>query len=609
MHPGAPANGGFRSIVVLLGVILLCISAVASCSRGDKEKAETGEDHGILAVALQAGPAFSLKKAGNEAWYSCGLGTPVANGDSVWVPEGSSTGFMVSGSSAMITLSGSSVGIFSGDATRAGLHLIRGELQGVRIARGGLKITTPLVEIECQGNQSSIGMSVEDGGTTRVTAVSGGLMLKNGAGELKLPEGGYGACSPGEAPYRDGSGPAGTTEMPSPGFSSFATLQVQPYFQTEAMREEAEYLAESKLMIQLDDPWAYINLARTQVDLRKLEEARSNLLEAMELDPELEQVYEGLGTVNLLEGNWAEAAEAFGRARSFDPDSMEALSGLAQAAIGRGDLENAETWLDRLLEVSPGYPPALVGKGIVSLLSGDPAGAKTYVMKAVSDETASLGNAHLLDAILSLHSNDPLSAIEALGSALEGAAQFSQARNLLGSTRLCTGDVAGAASAFRKLSEGAFASDVSTGKRNCGVLDHEAGDSEGALDKWNEAIGDTTDPVGIRMNMAIAMLELSDHDGATAALNEIAVSDPGFWLPREWMARACLRNGAADEAIGEAGAAISLNPSAWISHLVTGRAQKQLGMQAEGDRSIESAKALMPSVPLSRNEKTLLEGK
>ncbi|MBN1478151.1 tetratricopeptide repeat protein [Candidatus Sumerlaeota bacterium] len=91
-----------------------------------------------------------------------------------------------------------------------------------------------------------------------------------------------------------------------------------------------------------------------------------------------------LGMVLFDRGQFAEAAEAYGRAASLDPDDADAVASQGVCLMRAGDFERAESVYTKALGRLAESPDLLVGLGTARLHRGDPRGAHEILMRAAN---------------------------------------------------------------------------------------------------------------------------------------------------------------------------------------------------------------------------------
>ncbi len=610
VHPAGPAapyqeTGRRRAAASVLCVLILASTVcLASCTKSSREGAE---EFPVIAVAVQAEAGLDACLSGSDCWLAAFAGMSFLAGDSVWASRGGDIFMLFSDGGRMAVARGSMLRMgLQGKAVR--VELSRGEVWMDGVGPENSTVGTPaaaLVPEPAKNAGWSMGVKVEPGGGTTVVVASGSALLENGEGSVTVTAGTQAVCEPGRPPGEPAVVEVAATSLSAPGFPYFVYLQVEPYFRNEATREKAEDDARERISAAPDDAFSHVNLARALLDAREFEGARSEFDRALALDPQLSQAAAGLGTLELLEGRWSEAGEAFSSARRADGQSLEAVFGMGQAALGRGDLREAEKWFKETLELDPEGSRPLTGLGTVELLRQDTAGALELLERAAASEPRRTRAYQVMALVYSL-SGDLDRAAQYLVRALEVDPDDYRASASLGAAYLRLGRSALADAAFRRLVSSEEPALMADGYQDLGVQEELAGKTGPALDYWLKARDLSPGGLPVVVDCGQARLALEDNAASVADFSQAAGADPYFWYPHEWLARAYLAGGDDGQAIAESTTALALNPSAWISHVVLGLALEATGAQAEAASQIEQGRALEPPGERSSSEKDLI---
>ncbi|HEY6985907.1 MAG TPA: hypothetical protein VH375_07480 [Rhodanobacteraceae bacterium] len=121
---------------------------------------------------------------------------------------------------------------------------------------------------------------------------------------------------------------------------------------------------------------------------------------ASELDPGLAEPYGALGTSLLYRRRFADAHEAFERAREIDPEDTTSALWRATALVVTGYESEGYGALDRLLEIDPKLPTALLWRGAGYAYVGNTIDAERLLNGAAQAKLAfaGLGLAYVADA-------------------------------------------------------------------------------------------------------------------------------------------------------------------------------------------------------------------
>jgi len=148
---------------------------------------------------------------------------------------------------------------------------------------------------------------------------------------------------------------------PADGGESFAEL----YFGTQSEAREESHLTLGRPQASRAAPPAQEGWQLWQE--RKLGEAKTQFLEAVHLDPNDANAWNGLGWTEFNSGRSAEAEKAFQKAVTLEPDLPGALNGLGQIYLSQRKYDQSETFL---LKAAPQAPAAWYGLTRLYLLEG-----------------------------------------------------------------------------------------------------------------------------------------------------------------------------------------------------------------------------------------------
>lgn len=105
----------------------------------------------------------------------------------------------------------------------------------------------------------------------------------------------------------------------------------------------------------------------------------------LELAPDFEEAWVGLGVARMELGRWKGAVEAYARLHELQPKSVAAMEGLATAHFGAGDRAEARRWAQQALLVAPNARQAHRILGEVAYIDGDYRAAERHWARAVAD--------------------------------------------------------------------------------------------------------------------------------------------------------------------------------------------------------------------------------
>ena len=162
---------------------------------------------------------------------------------------------------------------------------------------------------------STAGVNATPAGPTTVTVVTGTARVESAGASVTLAKGSQTVCETGKQPSKP---VAVSAEAPAGGLSFLIGLQSTHYFSTQATRDSAEEDARSKLMIDPEDAWSYVNLGRALADAGSDTDARAAFEKALSIKPGFSQALAGIGKTALEAGDWTEAAKYYEDARLAD---------------------------------------------------------------------------------------------------------------------------------------------------------------------------------------------------------------------------------------------------------------------------------------------------
>jgi tetratricopeptide (TPR) repeat protein len=263
--------------------------------------------------------------------------------------------------------------------------------------------------------------------------------------------------------------------------------------------------------------------------------ARAPLEKAVALDPKFAVAHVNLGTVLLQTGNMDPAAAHLDRAIALlgnTRDAAEPMYLRAKVYTDHGEVDKAAAALRKAVSLRPDFAEAWSDLGDAQRRLSDSAGALNAFRRAVEikpdDEVAqtrlatellSQGQAHEA----ALHFEEAVRLSPSDQSALNGLQRALRA----------DGQTARADEVKKRLTELLRRKDtddqnslVAIRLNNEGAALEKAGDLHGALEKYRAALALWPDHVGIRINIAAALLHLGQWNEGVAELREVLRRDP-----------------------------------------------------------------------------------
>lgn len=264
--------------------------------------------------------------------------------------------------------------------------------------------------------------------------------------------------------------------------------------------------------------------------------ARPEFEQATALDPRLTQAHVNLAAILLSDDDPAAAAGHLDQAIALlgkKPDAAYPLYLRAKVRMEEPDMPKAVADLEQAVALRPDFPEAWSDLGEARRNLLDDAGALKAFRRAVEldpedavaqtrlgSKLLDLGEAHeAVDHLQQAARLDPKdqSALNALMIALRKDGQPEQANAI--KLRL--------AEVFREKNRADRNRLDSIELNNEGAAREKAGDVRGALEKYRAALELNAEHVGIRTNLAVALLKLGHWDEGIAQLREAARRDPG----------------------------------------------------------------------------------
>jgi pentatricopeptide repeat protein len=117
--------------------------------------------------------------------------------------------------------------------------------------------------------------------------------------------------------------------------------------------------------------------------LRKLAEAAAKFEEAVALDPENANAWNGLGWARFNGGESEEAVPAFEKCVELEPEHPAGLNGLGQVYLSWGEFETAEKYLTK---AAPKASAAHFGLARLYLLTGDYEKAQRWIRRSLREQ-------------------------------------------------------------------------------------------------------------------------------------------------------------------------------------------------------------------------------
>ena len=112
------------------------------------------------------------------------------------------------------------------------------------------------------------------------------------------------------------------------------------------------------------NPQRLIELGMVLISVRRPSEAISVLEYVKTLDQQNPDIHGYLGQAHYFQGNIVQARESIRESLAVDPNNVPALNGLGMLEIDQGNYQEAEQALTRIIDTSSPYPPILVERAV-----------------------------------------------------------------------------------------------------------------------------------------------------------------------------------------------------------------------------------------------------
>ena len=139
--------------------------------------------------------------------------------------------------------------------------------------------------------------------------------------------------------------------------------------------DAAQAIAAAYLERRPQDPAAHLLVGVAAIARKDVAQAYQAYSQALALDPGFVPAMRSLATVQMLQGNYAEAAQLQAKIAELYPQDYQAYLAAAAAEVARNDLATAQRWLEQAVKLRPGaYEPVELLARLMGR-RGDPAGA------------------------------------------------------------------------------------------------------------------------------------------------------------------------------------------------------------------------------------------
>lgn len=291
-----------------------------------------------------------------------------------------------------------------------------------------------------------------------------------------------------------------------------------------------EAIGELQALIRDGDDTADLLLVRTLLAKGDVDGARRHALALVERDAARPEWHTLLGIVDLHRGDRAQARTSLVQALNVDDAYLPALMTLGRMNLDEGNTASADRYFNAVLRTRPGHALALLGLAESAHHRGDTAAARARLEQAVAGHPES-AEPRLWLARFHWRTGDTGAAISMAKEAVAREPGYAPALHLQGELLARAGDLQGAASAYRSLVQ-AHPLDLG-GRFALASIAAQAGRVDEARAQMNEIL--ELAPGDIRALGQAARLELSlgQVDAAlnyTRLIREHHPSSPVGWI-------------------------------------------------------------------------------
>jgi len=133
-----------------------------------------------------------------------------------------------------------------------------------------------------------------------------------------------------------------------------------------------------------DDLAVLLRKAKSELDLRRLDEAQASFDDAMALAVDCAAAHKGLGDVAKTRGLYRDARRAYSRALELDPGNLRLALLACDMQYRAGELADAHEALDELAKRHPGHPKILMKLGQLSAAAARSADAVDAIERSLA---------------------------------------------------------------------------------------------------------------------------------------------------------------------------------------------------------------------------------
>jgi tetratricopeptide (TPR) repeat protein len=342
-----------------------------------------------------------------------------------------------------------------------------------------------------------------------------------------------------------------------------------------------------------------IDLARAYGQAGLLDDAERTVKDALVADPSSLRLTNALATVYVNQHRYQDAAKVLHDFVQQHPDDLDAQVFYLNALVLNSNRDEARPLAKKLLVALPHNFDVLLQNGMLEREAGDYATARDHLREAVALEPQRYDARYNLGAALA-NLNDAAGAKEQLEKAVALDPLQMQGHYQLGLVLRTLGDTAGAheqMKLFQQLDSASVGQSQADTKSKLAAQKLAAGDAQGAISLYREAVAASPDDAHLIYQLATALHKGGDLAGERSALEQavkidqtfaVAQNQLGYLLSREGSAAS---NAAAEGHFREAVKAAPEFTVAWVNLAATLGAEAHY---AEAQEAVATALRLDP---------------
>ena len=336
---------------------------------------------------------------------------------------------------------------------------------------------------------------------------------------------------------------------------------------------------------------SYWGLARCAAARGKLDEARAQLNQALQLEEKNNGTWALIGNLERTAKRLPEAEAAYASALKYKSNDLDALLGRALTRIDEEKLDEASQDVDAAFRVAPDHPVATHVRGVIQFKRGKLGDAKNSfetVLKAVPGNPSAL----FWLGLTNLSLNNYEQAAKQFSQFLQTAPNAVDVQALLALAQARQGRKKEAAEVLelsRKLNVADPQSLAVLGQARMAI-----GDVDLATAYLKKAVAEKPQAANFRVGLAASLLEYGDRPQAIAQLEKAVELDPGMITADLLLIRSYLENKQFDKALTEIAALEKKEPKNPTVLNLKGAAYVGKGDYASARAAFEQAFALEP---------------